>query len=218
MFERFTDGARRSIVYAQEEARSHDHDYIGTEHMLLGIVHEPDGAAALTLTSCGVSLDGLRAGIDEIIGRGDRNPSGHIPFTPRVKKVIELSLREALQLGHNHIGTEHILLALIRERDGIAGQVLIARDLTYVGLRERVTELVSGTEDAGPASPESGESGPADLQARLDSILTRLTRIEERLRADPNGLSQLELDRCAWERANHVVAASMCIGKRSKSS
>ena len=181
MFERFTDRARRSIVYAQEEARSHDHDYIGTEHMLLGIVHEPAGVAALTLTSCGVSLDELRADIDGIIGRGERYPSGHIPFTPRVKKVIELSLREALQLGHNHIGTEHILLALIRERDGIAGQVLIARDLTYVGLRERVGELVSGTEDAGSAS-----SDPADLQARLDSILARLTRIEERLRSDPN--------------------------------
>lgn len=182
MFERFTDRARRSIVYAQEEARSHEHNYIGTEHMLLGIVREPASVAALTLTACGVGLDELRANIDKIIGRGAESPSGHIPFTPRVKKVLELSLREALHLGHSHIGTEHILLALIRERDGIAGQVLTARGLTHVQLREQVTELLSETGAASPASASWDAPDLSDLPARLDSILTRLSRIEERLR------------------------------------
>ena len=110
MFERFTDRARRVVVLAQEEARMLNHNYIGTEHILLGLIHEGEGVAAKALESLGISLEGVRQQVEEIIGQGQQAPSGHIPFTPRAKKVLELSLREALQLGHNYIGTEHILL------------------------------------------------------------------------------------------------------------
>ena len=115
MFERFTDRARRVVVLAQEEARMLNHNYIGTEHILLGLIHEGEGVAAKALESLGISLEAVREQVEEIIGQGQQAPSGHIPFTPRAKKVLELSLREALQLGHNYIGTEHILLGLIRE-------------------------------------------------------------------------------------------------------
>src|SRR3990170_2789791 len=118
MFERFTDRARRVVVLAQEEARMLNHNYIGTEHILLGLIHEGEGVAAKALESLGISLEGVRQQVEEIIGQGQQAPSGHIPFTPRAKKVLELSLREALQLGHNYIGTEHILLGLIREGAG----------------------------------------------------------------------------------------------------
>ena len=122
MFERFTDRARRVVVLAQDEARMLDHNYVGTEHILLGLIHEGEGVAAKALESLGISLDAVRQQVEEIIGRGQQQaPSGHIPFTPRAKKVLELSLREALQLGHTYIGTEHILLGLIREGDGVAG-------------------------------------------------------------------------------------------------
>ena len=124
MFERFTDRARRVVVLAQEEARMLNHNYIGTEHILLGLIHEGEGVAAKALESLGISLDAVREQVQEIIGQGQQAPSGHIPFTPRAKKVLELSLREALQLGHNYIGTEHILLGLIREGEGVAAQVL----------------------------------------------------------------------------------------------
>ena len=120
MFERFTDRARRVVVLAQEEARMLNHNYIGTEHILLGLIHEGEGVAAKALESLGIALEGVRAQVEEIIGQGQQSPSGHIPFTPRAKKVLELSLREALQLGHNYIGTEHILLALL-ELDGDTG-------------------------------------------------------------------------------------------------
>ena len=109
MFERFTDRARRVVVLAQEEARMLNHNYIGTEHILLGLIHEGEGVAAKGLESLGISLEAVRSQVEEIIGQGQQAPSGHIPFTPRAKKVLELSLREALQLGHNYIGTEHIL-------------------------------------------------------------------------------------------------------------
>ena len=118
MFERFTDRARRVVVLAQEEARLLNHNYIGTEHILLGLIHEGEGVAAKALESLGISLEAVRSQVEEIIGQGGSSPSGHIPFTPRAKKVLELSLREALQLGHNYIGTEHILLALLELEDG----------------------------------------------------------------------------------------------------
>ena len=144
MFERFTDRARRVVVLAQEEARMLSHNYIGTEHILLGLIHEGDGIAAKALESLGVSLEAVRAQVEEIIGQGQQAPSGHIPFTPRAKKVLELSLREALQLGHNYIGTEHILLGLIREGEGVAAQVLhkLGADLNRV--RQQVIQLLSG--------------------------------------------------------------------------
>ena len=119
MFERFTDRARRVVVLAQEEARMLNHNYIGTEHILLGLIHEGEGVAAKALESLGISLEAVRQKVEEIIGHGQQSPSGHIPFTPRAKKVLELSLREALQINHSYIGTEHILLGLIREDDGV---------------------------------------------------------------------------------------------------
>jgi ATP-dependent Clp protease ATP-binding subunit ClpC len=143
VFERFTDRARRTVVFAQEEARMLNHNYIGTEHILLGLLREEEGVAARALTSLGVSLEAVRRDVGEIVGRGSEVPRGHIPFTPRAKKVLELSLREALQLGHNYIGTEHILLGLIREGEGIAAQVLqkLGADLNRV--RQTVVQLLS---------------------------------------------------------------------------
>ena len=125
MFERFTDRARRVVVLAQEEARRLNHNYIGTEHILLGLIQEGEGHAAKALEELNINIDSVRSEVVEIIGEGQQSPSGHIPFTPRAKKVLELSLREALQLGHNYIGTEHILLGLIREGEGVAAQVLV---------------------------------------------------------------------------------------------
>jgi len=144
MFERFTDRARRVVVLAQEEARMLNHNYIGTEHILLGLIHEGEGVAAKALESLGISLEAVRSQVEEIIGQGQAAPTGHIPFTPRAKKVLELSLREALQLGHNYIGTEHILLGLIREGEGVAAQVLqkLGADLNRV--RQQVIQLLSG--------------------------------------------------------------------------
>src|SRR5581483_1352102 len=125
MLARFTDRARKVVILAQEEARRLDHNYIGTEHILLGLIREGNGVAARTLESLEISLDAVRQQVEEIIGQGQQAPSGHIPFTPRAKKVLELSLRESQQLGHTYIGTEHILLGLIREGDGVAAQVLV---------------------------------------------------------------------------------------------
>src|SRR5277367_3425434 len=125
MFERFTDRSRRVVVLAQDQARMLNHQYIGTEHLLLGLIDEGEGVAARVLASLGIKQEMVRQRVEEIIGRGQQAPSGHIPFTPRAKKVLQLALREALQLGHNYIGTEHILLGLIREGEGVAAQVLV---------------------------------------------------------------------------------------------
>ena len=144
MFERFTDRARRVVVLAQEEAVLLSHDYIGTEHILLGLIQEGEGVAAKALESLGISLEAVRAEVEETIGLGHSSPSGHIPFTPRAKKVLELSLREALQLGHNYIGTEHILLGLIREGEGVAAQVLVKLGADLSRVRQQVIELLSG--------------------------------------------------------------------------
>ena len=142
MFERFTDRARRVVVLAQEEARMLNHNYIGTEHILLGLIHEGEGVAAKALESLGISLEGVRQQVEEIIGQGQQAPSGHIPFTPRAKKVLELSLREALQLGHNYIGTEHGLLGLIREGEGVAAQVLVKLGADLSTAREGVIRAI----------------------------------------------------------------------------
>jgi hypothetical protein len=147
VFERFTDRARQVVVLAQEEARLLSHNYIGTEHILLGLIHEGEGVAAKALESLGISLEAVRAQVEEIIGRGGSAPSGYIPFTPRAKKVLELSLREALPLGHNYIGTEHILLGLIREGQGVAAQVLVKLGGDLSRVRQRVIQLQS--DDAG---------------------------------------------------------------------
>jgi hypothetical protein len=144
MFQRFTDRARRVVVLAQEEARHLNHNYIGTEHILLGLIHEGEGVAAKALESLGISLEAVRDQVKEVIGRGVEAPTGHIPFTPRAKKVLELSLREALQLGHNYIGTEHILLGLLREGEGIAAQVLVELGAGLDRVRQQVVHLLSG--------------------------------------------------------------------------
>jgi ATP-dependent Clp protease ATP-binding subunit ClpA len=144
MFERFTDRARRVVVLAQEEARLLNHNYIGTEHLLLGLAHEGQGVAAKALELLGIRLEALRSQVQEVVGQGQRAPSGHIPFTPRAKKVLELSLRESQQLGHNYIGTEHILLGLIREGEGVAAQVLVKLGADLSRARQQVIQLLSG--------------------------------------------------------------------------
>ncbi|MGA7147578.1 MAG: Clp protease N-terminal domain-containing protein, partial [Microbacterium sp.] len=152
MFERFTDRARRVVVLAQEEAKMLNHNYIGTEHILLGLIHEGEGVAAKALESLGISLDAVREQVQDIIGQGQQQPTGHIPFTPRAKKVLELSLREALQLGHNYIGTEHILLGLIREGEGVAAQVLVKLGADLNKVRQQVIQLLSGYQGKEPAA------------------------------------------------------------------
>ncbi len=159
MFERFTDRARRVVVLAQEEARLLNHNYIGTEHILLGLIHEGEGVAAKALESLGISLEAVRSQVEEIIGQGGSSPSGHIPFTPRAKKVLELSLREALQLGHNYIGTEHILLGLIREGEGVAAQVLVKLGADLSRVRQQVIQLLSGYSGSGAQGTGASGSG-----------------------------------------------------------
>jgi ATP-dependent Clp protease ATP-binding subunit ClpC len=192
MFERFTDRARRVVVLAQEEARMLNHNYIGTEHILLGLIHEGEGVAAKALESMNISLEAVRNQVTEIIGRGQTAPAGHIPFTPRAKKVLELSLREALQLGHNYIGTEHILLGLIREGEGVAAQVLqkLGADLNRV--RQQVIQLLSGYAGGEQASGKAGAgvgegSGSASREGStiLDQFGTNLTQSARDGELDP---------------------------------
>ena len=144
MFEKFTDKARRVVVLAQEEAKLLNHNYIGTEHILLGLIHEGEGVAAKSLEALGINLESVREQVQEIIGQGQQSPTGHIPFTPRAKKFLELSLREALQLGHSYIGTEHLLLGLIREGEGVAAQVLTKLGADTNKVRQQVIQLLSG--------------------------------------------------------------------------
>ena len=190
MFERFTDRARRVVVLAQEEARLLNHNYIGTEHILLGLIHEGEGVAAKALESLGISLEAVRSQVEEIIGQGGSSPSGHIPFTPRAKKVLELSLREALQLGHNYIGTEHILLGLIREGEGVAAQVLVKLGADLSRVRQQVIQLLSGYSGpssekagatAGSGSPEAGQTG----SLVLDQFGRNLTQLARDKKLDP---------------------------------
>ena len=180
MFERFTDRARRVVVLAQEEARMLNHNYIGTEHILLGLIHEGEGVAAKALESLGISLDAVRQQVEEIIGQGQQAPSGHIPFTPRAKKVLELSRRESEQLGHNYIGTEHILLGLIREGDGVAAQVLVKLGADLNRVRQQVIQLLHGH----PAEePVSARSAARELEVRAGQCRPAWTAIEQRLAA-----------------------------------
>jgi len=185
MFERFTDRARRVVVLAQEEARMLNHNYIGTEHILLGLIHEGEGVAAKALESLGISLDAVRSQVQEIIGEGQQAPSGHIPFTPRAKKVLELSLREALQLGHNYIGTEHILLGLIREGEGVAAQVLnkLGADLNRV--RQQVIQLLSGYQGKEPVATGGPAEGQPAGSAVLDQFGRNLTQAARDGKLDP---------------------------------
>ena len=178
MFERFTDRARRVIVDAQNEARSLSHNYIGPEHILLGLINEDDGVGVKALEAMQISTDTVRGRIKEITGRGQGAPStGHIPFTPRAKKVLELSLREALQLGHNYIGTEHILLGLIHEGDGVAAQVLVGLGVELDRTRQLVIQILTGRH-----REETASAVAEDLRDRLAAMAARLTVIERMLR------------------------------------
>ena len=156
MFERFTDRARRVVVLAQEEARMLEHGYIGTEHLLLGLIHEGEGVAAKALEALEIDLDGVRQQVEAIIGRGQQPPSGHIPFTPRAKRVLELSQRESDQMGHHYIGTEHILLGLVRENEGVAARILLDFDADSEKIRNEVIRMLSG-----PGGRRQGQAGAA---------------------------------------------------------
>ena len=197
MFERFTDRARRVVVLAQEEARMLNHNYIGTEHILLGLIHEGEGVAAKALESLGIALEGVRQQVEEIIGQGQQAPSGHIPFTPRAKKVLELSLREALQLGHNYIGTEHILLGLIREGEGVAAQVLVKLGADLNRVRQQVLQLLSGYQGKEPAEGSSGGRGEGTPSSSLvlDQFGRNLTQSAREGKLDPVIGREKEIER-----------------------
>jgi hypothetical protein len=208
MLERFTDRARRVVQLAEEEARRLDHNYIGTEHILLGLIREDEGIAAKALESLGISLQAVREQVEEIIGQGQQVPSEVIPFTPRAKKVLELSLRESLQLRHNYIGTEHILLGLIREGDGVAAQVLVKLGADLNRVRQQVIQLISGPQpQPGPLPPREG--APATevqdrlgaIEARLNAIEVLLAAVEQRvgIRPDTTDLDE-QIDRVRGER------------------
>jgi ATP-dependent Clp protease ATP-binding subunit ClpC len=195
MFERFTDRARRVVVLAQEEARMLNHNYIGTEHILLGLIHEGEGVAAKGLEALGISLEGVRAQVEEIIGQGQQAPSGHIPFTPRAKKVLELSLREALQLGHNYIGTEHILLGLIREGEGVAAQVLVKLGADLNRVRQQVIQLLSGYQGKEAATSGGPAEGTPSTSLVLDQFGRNLTQAAREGKLDPVIGRETEIER-----------------------
>jgi ATP-dependent Clp protease ATP-binding subunit ClpC len=194
MFERFTDRARRVVVLAQEEARLLNHNYIGTEHILLGLIHEGEGVAAKALESLGISLEKVRQQVEEIIGAGQSPPSGHIPFTPRAKKVLELSLREALQLGHNYIGTEHILLGLIREGEGVAAQVLVKLGADLGRVRQQVIQLLSGYSGSKEPAGAGGAETPQGSLV-LDQFGRNLTQLARENKLDPVIGREKEIER-----------------------
>src|SRR5438045_3390092 len=218
MFERFTDRARRVVVLAQEEARMLNHNYIGTEHILLGLTHEGEGVAAKALESLGISLDAVRQQVEEIIGQGQQAPSGHIPFTPRAKKVLELSLREALQLGHNYIGTEHILLGLIREGEGVAAQVLVKLGADLNRVRLQVNQLLQGYQGKEPAAagPPPEAAGSASLV--LDQFGRNLTQGAREGKLDPVIGREKEIEGvmqvlCRRPKNNPVLVGAPGVGK-----
>jgi len=219
MFERFTDRARRVVVLAQEEARMLNHNYIGTEHILLGLIHEGEGVAAKALESLGISLEAVRQQVEEIIGQGQQAPSGHIPFTPRAKKVLELSLREALQLGHNYIGTEHILLGLIREGDGVAAQVLVKLGADLNRVRQQVIQLLHGYQGKEPASAASGSTEAAPSTSLvLDQFGRNLTQGAREGKLDPVIGREKEIERVMQvlsrrTKNNPVLVGAPGVGK-----
>jgi ATP-dependent Clp protease ATP-binding subunit ClpC len=181
MFERFTERARRVVVYAQEEATELNHSYIGTEHLLLGLMRDTGSVAAQALRELEIGQDAVRERVIEITGRGQQEPSGHIPFTPRAKKVLEFSLREALQLNHSYIGTEHILLGVVREGEGVAAQVLSKVGGSLSRVRDKVIELAPAGTGEGPGL--SSQPRRPGLHGPLDTFLRRLEAVEERLAA-----------------------------------
>jgi len=182
VFERFTDSTRRVVVLAQEEARHLNHSYIGTEHLLLGLMAEGESPAALALDDLGYDREAVRDGVEEIIGRGQEATSKDpVPFSPRAKKILELSLRESLALSHPFIGPEHLLLGLLREREGVGAQILLAQGPSLDVIRQRVLERV-GTGPA-PVTARQFTSGPTRMEEILNNIERRLEAIEIRLSA-----------------------------------
>jgi ATP-dependent Clp protease ATP-binding subunit ClpA len=185
MFERFTDRARRVVVSAQEEARLLNHSYIGTEHLLLGLLYDDEGVGAKTLIKLRVDLEKVRALVDEIVGMGGSSPSGHIPFTPRAKKVLELALREALELGHNYIGTEHLLLAIVREGEGIAMQVLTKLGITVEQVRASVYIMLGVNDPRRVQAPTAdsvimlGNGLRFEVSDGLNSVFCRATELAD---------------------------------------
>ena len=198
MFERFTDRARRVLVLAQEEARLLNHSFIGTEHILLGLIHEGEGLAAKALESLGISLEAVREKVEETIGPAGSAPTGSPPFTPRAKKVLELSLREALQLGHNYIGTEHMLLGLVREGEGVAAQVLQSLGADLPRVRQQVIQLLSGYQGretvGATAGPAGAEQNPGSSPV-LDQFGRNLTQLAREHKLDPVIGREREMER-----------------------
>src|SRR6516162_7682301 len=197
MFERFTDRARRVLVLAQEEARLLNHSFIGTEHILLGLIHEGEGVAAKALESLGISLEAVREKVEETIGMAGTAPSGSPPFTPRAKKVLELSLREALQLGHSYIGTEHMLLGLVREGEGVAATVLVSLGADLGRVRQQVIQLMSGNQgkESVGASQGSGSGDSPSGSPVLDQFGRNLTQLARDGKLDPVIGRQKEIER-----------------------
>ena len=195
MFEKFTDKARRVVVLAQEEAKLLNHNYIGTEHILLGLIHEGEGVAAKALESLGINLDAVSDQVQEIIGQGQQAPSGHIPFTPRAKKVLELSLREALQLGHSYIGTEHLLLGLIREGEGVAAQVLTRLGADTNRVRQQVIQLLSGFQGKETVQVGGEQVAPQKGSQILDQYGKNLTQSAAEGKLDPVIGREREIER-----------------------
>ena len=218
MFERFTDRARRVVVLAQEEARMLNHDYIGTEHILLGLIREGEGVAAKALESLGISQEAVRRQVEEIVGQGQQAPSGHIPFTPRAKKVLELSLREALQLGHNYIGTEHILLGLIREDDGVAARVLVKLGADPSRVRQQVIQLLHGDQGKEPAAAGPPSETAPSTSIVLDQFGRNLTAGAREGKLDPVIGREKEIERvmqvlCRRTKNNPVLVGEPGVGK-----
>jgi ATP-dependent Clp protease ATP-binding subunit ClpC len=225
MFERFTDRARRVVVLAQEEARMLNHNYIGTEHILLGLIHEGEGVAAKALESLGISLEAVRQQVEEIIGEGKQAPSGHIPFTPRAKKVLEFSLREAIELQNNYVGTEHILLGLIREGEGVAAQLLIKLGADLPRTRARVVQIVGANHVKKPTSsdglselaPSSGAPSPSasapSTSLVLDQFGRSLTQTAREGRLDPVIGREKEIERVMQVLSRRTKNIAVLVGE-----
>ncbi len=217
MFERFTERARQVVVLAQEEARILKHNYIGTEHILLGLLREEEGLAARVLEQLDITVEEVRAQVARIVGQGDEVTTGQIPFTPRAKKVLELALREALSLGHNYIGTEHILLGLVRENEGVAARILLDFDADAEKIRNEIIRMLSG-----PGRRQQGSGAPPGEKAKssklLDQFGRNLTKLATDGKLDPVVGRQTEIERVMQilsrrQKNNPVLIGEPGVGK-----
>src|SRR5688500_16661797 len=218
MFERFTERARQVVVLAQEEARILKHNYIGTEHIVLGLLREEEGLAARVLESLDITVERVRAQVVRIVGSGEEVTSGQIPFTPRAKKVLELALREALSLGHNYIGTEHILLGLVRENEGVAARILLDFDADSDKIRNEVIRMLSG-----PGGRRQGAGAGAQGEGKkssklLDQFGRNLTKLAADGKLDPVIGREVEIERIMQilsrrQKNNPVLLGEPGVGK-----